>query len=333
MAITKEFMKKSLKDKSVAWMDFSGKNSRDYPEFFHCFFEGEDRKYYLDRIEYYTHYTLESVVGYNCNGKDNVIQIWRKIVNNPKYKKISTAFFIDKDYGIESYKTDEKVYITPYHSLENFYVNTKSFEKLIVKEFELNPIDDDYNKVRQDFNSRHKEFQDLISPLNAFIISCLKVNLKINIQKFNIDDFMEIKIDGITVRNEINFDNLKKYYLKKLEADVKNKKRYAEDNLSYFKELIDKVECSFFRELQNVINNKDSLIHGKMELYFFKNIIESMKKYNTNNKYFSRNRSGVKVDIQSSNILSNLSQYALTPNCLVDFLKKYQYVCKIETAN
>ncbi|QII23238.1 DUF4435 domain-containing protein [Bacillus altitudinis] len=319
MPVTKEMMKEALFDKSAIWMEFS-KNSRQHPNLSHCFFEGEDRKYYFERIELYSQ--SHKKIGYDCKGKDNVISIWNKISKNPSFGNFNLSFFIDKDYEKrENYSFDKKVYITPSHSIENLYVNINSFQKLIEREFGLNVTDDDFKKVSTDFKNRYSEFQELIAPLNAFIISCNKSNLKINYNEFRINDFLEIKIDKISVLNEINFETLKDYYSEKMDKNIKNKKKNAFENQEVFNQYIDIVDNYFLKDLNDVINNKQSLIHGKMELYFLKEIIESLKQYNKNKKYFSTTRSGVYIDIQSKNILSNLSQYAYTPECLIKFIK------------
>ncbi|WP_372402338.1 DUF4435 domain-containing protein [Bacillus spizizenii] len=327
MAITKEFMRESLKEASVVWMDFSMKYAPFHNKnHIHCFFEGEDRKYYLDRIERYTSYSTENILSYDCKGKPNLLKIWKKISSKSKYNKVVKAFFVDKDYGLNTYEKDETVYETPYHSLENFYVNIETLERLLIKEFGLNSIDSDLKKVLNDFIERHKSFQEIIAPINAFIISFQELDSPIMIKKFKIEDFVEIRIDQINKLKENTFDSLKEYYLAKLNKDVRMRRKHSEDNLYKFNQIIDKVEERYFENLSKVYSNKDTLIHGKFELHFLKKIIDNLKSYNSNGQYFTRKRGNVNIDIQSSNILSNLSQYALTTKCLVAFLEKYNYV-------
>lgn len=327
MTITKEFMRESLKETSVVWMDFSVNYASCHNKnHIHCFFEGEDRKYYLDRIERYTNYSTKNILSYDCKGKSKVLKIHKKITSKSKYNNVVKAFFVDKDYGLKAYDKDETIYETPYHSLENFYVNKETLERLLIKEFGLNSIDSDFKKVLGDFIDRHKSFQELSAPLNAFIISFQELNSPINISKFKLEDFTEIRIDKIIKLRENTFDTLKEYYLDKLKQDVSRGKTYAEDNLFKFNQIIDKVEERFFENLSNVYMNKANLMHGKLELHFFRKIIENLKSYNSNGRYFTLKRDNINIDIQSSNILSNLSQYAITTECLVAFLKKFNYV-------
>ncbi|WP_342498768.1 DUF4435 domain-containing protein [Bacillus sp. FSL R5-0820] len=327
MAITKEFMRESLTEASVVWMDFSMKyvpcHNKNH---IHCFFEGEDRKYYLDRIGKYTNYSPEKILSYNCKGKISLLKIWKKISSNSKYDNVVKAFFVDKDYGLNTYKKHETIYETPYHSLENFYVNIETLKSLLIKEFGLNSIDSDFKKVLKDFIERHKFFREIFAPINAFIISFQELDSPIMIKKFKIEDFVEIKIDQIKILKETNFDILKEYYLTKLNKDINMRRKHSEENLYKFNQIIDKVEERYFENFSKVYCNLDTLIHGKFELHFLKKIIDNLKSYNSNQQYFTRKLGNVNIDIQSSNILSNLSQYAMTTECLVAFLSKYKYV-------
>ncbi|MCY7716080.1 DUF4435 domain-containing protein [Bacillus altitudinis] len=334
MTITKKFMKESLKETSVVWMDFSMKYAPFHGKnHIHCFFEGEDRKYYLDRIERYTNYSAKDILSYDCKGKVKLLQIKKKIDSKSKYNKVVKAFFVDRDYGLHVYDKDETIYETPYHSLENFYVNKDTLERLLIKEFGLNFIDSDFNKILNDFIDCHKSFQELMAPINAFIISFQELDSPIIINKFKIEDFVEISIQQIIKLKENTFDCLKEYYLDKLMQDVRRRKKNSEDNLDNFNQIIDKVNEGFFKNLSNIYMNRDTLIHGKFELYFFRKIIENLKCHNNNGQYFTRKLHNINIDIHSNNILSNLSQYALTPDCLIEFLKKYSYVNEQEIIN
>jgi len=328
MAITKEFMRDSLNDKTVAWMEFSKNAKRSNS--LHCFFEGEDAKYYLDRVEKYTSYLFPDISTYNCDGKGNLLKLHKKISSYEEYKTLSKAFFVDKDYGLEILDVDDKVYITPYYSIENFYVNTSSFKRLIMKEFGINTFDDDFKRVTEDFASQYKEFLNIISPLNAFIYSFLQFGEEIMIDKFKLGDFVDIKVDNVTKIRDTDFHSLKAYYKDKLERDIARGRPHAENNFKKFNAIIDKVENDFFDNLQKVIDNQETLTHGKMALFFLIKFIEDLKFVNSKSRYFSRKRKSVYIDIQSSNILSNLSQYALTTDCLILFLEQYQHVAKEE---
>ena len=62
---------------------------------------------------------------------------------------------------------------------------------------------------------------------------------------------------------------------------------------------------------------------GKNELDFFVNFIKELKLLNDAGGYFSVKRNNIHIDI-TSNRLSELSQYAITPENLEDFLGEHR---------
>ncbi|WJX08187.1 DUF4435 domain-containing protein [Bacillus cereus] len=324
MAITKQRMKESLQDKSVAWTQFSRVNFKHSPQAIHCFFEGEDRKYYMDRVEDISLYPLEEIIGYDCKGKENVISLWKKIKGTIKYKTAIVCFFVDRDYGLSHENYDEIVYETPFHSLENFYVTRSTIQKILVKEFGINAIDLDYHKTLEDYENRLNEYRNILAKLNAFIISFQKIGAHLQIDKFKLNDFIQIGIEEIKILKDMSFENLKVYYFNKLNNEFKQGKKHSENNLRSFMEVIDSVEIMFKEEFEIVNNNIEKLSHGKLELYFLKKILEDLKKHNDKKSYFLFKRENISLDVNSKNLLSNLSKYAYTPKCLEEFITRYQ---------
>lgn len=324
MAITKQRMKESLQDKSVAWTQFSRVNFKNSPQAIHCFFEGEDRKYYLDRVEEISLYPLEKIIGYDCKGKENVISLWKKIKGSIKYQTAIVCFFVDRDYGLSHENYDESVYETLYHSLENFYVTRSTIQKILVKEFGINAIDLEYNKTLQDYDKRLSEFRNILAGLNTFIISFQKIGAYLQIDKFKLNDFVQIGIEEIKILKEMSFENLKDYYFNKLNNEFKQGKKHSEENLKSFMDVIDSVEDVFKVEFEIVNNNIEKLSHGKLELYFLKKILEDLKTRNDKKDYFLFKRENISLDVNSKNLLSNLSKYAYTPKCLEEFMVRYQ---------
>lgn len=268
-------------------------------------------------------------------GKKNVIILWKKIKDNFKFSKVLTSFFIDKDYETKINQYDNNVFETPYHSLENFYVRPETFKRIIIKEFGIYTIEEDYSKVVHDYNEKLSEYRRLLAGLNAFIICFNKLEVSINIDKFKISDFVDIDIRKLEIKKEMNFESLKIYYLEKLQNEVRQNKNHAKENLEKFLNVIGVVESMYQQELDNVIQNLDNLSHGKMELHFLKKIIENLKLLNGKKEYFSCKRDSVNLDINSKNILSNLSQHAFTPEDLKEFLetKQFEDNIKVRVAN
>ncbi|WP_431810232.1 DUF4435 domain-containing protein [Lysinibacillus capsici] len=333
MSITKDKMKNSLKDKSSIWLTFSRTNYPKAKDSFHCFFEGEDRKYYIDRIEQFTSFKSEEIIGYDCKGKKAVIDVYKKIISTQKYSSSALGFFVDRDYELDEKIEDSILYQTAYHSLENCYVVLSAFKDIVNKEFGINTIDEDFEKVINDYKDRIDEFRNIVAYINTFIICFQKLGGQLVLEKFNLSDFLDIGIESIQVKMDISLEEIKKYYLSKLTKDLEMNKKYSQENYDNFCSIISKVEEIFNDELLVVQTCLNTKIHGKMELYFFKKIIEDLKRLNKINKYFTHKRDCIYIEEQSKNILSNLSKYAETPNCLIAFLEnlgseklqKYQF--------
>ena len=267
---------------------------------------------------------LEGIIGYDCKGKRNVISLWRKIKSNIKYKSVISCFFVDKDYGVNPEKYDKSVYETPSYSIENFYVTLDAMKNILVKEFGINAIDSDYSKTLQDYDERLNEYRNILAGLNTFIICFQKLSASLKLDKFKLDDFVHIDIREIKVLKEMSFKNLNDYYLKKLNNECKQGRKYSEENLKNYLEVIDSVESMFMKEFEVVNNNLENLSHGKFELHFFKKVLGNLKTLNDKKDYFSLKRESISLDTNSKNLLSILSKYAYTPKCLKEFLNIYQ---------
>lgn len=76
---------------SVIWSQFILSYSKE-PDTLYCFFEGEDSKYYSVRIDMFIGDSLWR--GFNCHGKDSVIELYHLITSNKEYKNSWIALFI-----------------------------------------------------------------------------------------------------------------------------------------------------------------------------------------------------------------------------------------------
>lgn len=262
-----------------------------------CFFEGEDKKYYLSRIVQYTGYDYEHIVSYECSGKDGVIYNFNKID-----KRVgNTAFFIDRDY-IPSGINDSHLYETPCYSIENFYTSISAFRRLIYTEFDLNPSDADTIRVCRDYELRLQEFHAIMLPLNAWL-ECQRATSG-NYQKLNLADFKikkivsKIAIDSVESRPDITVDTFSQFFPQAdtIDNEVLNRKIESYEHI-----------------------NQSMLFRGKFEFEFLQKVIESLVLKNKNNQYFTSKRKAVNLQVN----LSSISSYADTPDDLVQFLKAH----------
>jgi len=271
-----------------------------------CFFEGEDRKYYLERITENTTYQHSNIIHYSCGGRDGVLRLHELISKKNELKKIAKAFFIDHDYvPINNIAAD--MYQTPSYSIENFYTSLEAFKKLLIVEFNISPSDADYESCINDYENRQKEFHEHTLILNAWskyqrIKDANLTKRLIDLKDIKLNKFFEkISITCIRCRRPLS--------LSEITEEIPNSHDINQDELNNITER--------FRN-----SNKQQRFRGKFELFFLQKIIHDLKQQNKNNTYFSEKRDCINVD-PNANTLSSLSKYADTPDCLIQFLAQY----------
>jgi hypothetical protein len=303
-----EQMRQSRKSYSVAYQEFM-LNYKKYN--YHCFFEGkDDPKYYNFRIKSF----VNNFNWYICNGKDYVKEIKKIIEMN--YQNIKSMYFIDKDFSNQNSDSND-IYITPCYSIENFYTNEEFIKEVLKTEFVIYESDDDFNRIMDIFKELQKEFHKKTIILNAWLASYndkLEQNNSQEIKRLNIDDKIEPilknpvlpELKGIKNLDKIN-EKLKIDNIFKVDSNLITKEDITK-KIEFF-ENIGKFEC-FFR--------------GKFELIFIVSFLEKLKQEVTkkNNRSYNLKKRKCDVEFKFNNILSSLTQYAKTPICLINFLKK-----------
>lgn len=284
-------------------------------DYLFCFFEGEDSKYYNERILKYTGYDSHHIINYNCGGKKQVIKAFDLINNCNLYSHVKKAFFIDKDFEPYDTRLKEEIYQTPCYSIENFYTSINAFERIISREFLLNPIDDDLNMCVKDFTKAQEKFHEYITFFNAWIFCQREKEREEGHELVNLGDFKisklfnHITIDNVKCKRDITLECIKEYFPSSYDIDE-----------ARMNEVIDAFKAS----------NRQQAFRGKFELEFLKLIIDDLKRKNKDHSYFSVHRECVRIDAHN-NSLSTLSQYADTPDCLKIFLYKYRMIVSQET--
>lgn len=274
-----------------------------------CFFEGEDNKYYDERILKYTNFKYSNIVNYNCGGKKQVIKVYHLIKNNGLNKDIQMAFFIDRDfepYGIEDKKD---IYQTPCYSIENFYCSVEAFKKIIHREFSLNFFEEDFQKCVNDYIKAQNLFHQATCLLNAWIFYQRQKENEEQRELVKLNDFKISKLFSKLCINEIEGVEID---LNLINEKFPNSYKLDMDRFN-----------EIYKNFQNI--NQQQAFRGKFELEFLRNIIEDLRKKNKDKTYFSLYRDCVRIDV-NVNPLSSLCQYADTPDCLISFLSQYKSV-------
>lgn len=300
---------KASRSKGVSiFTKFCGER-RQHKECLFCFFEGEDNKYYGSRITRYTGYDCENIISYSCGGRKEVLKAYELISSKPEYVQTKMMFFIDRDYAPLEESLDN-LFQTPCYSIENFYTSSSCFSRLIMREFGINSIDEDYTMCVEDYKKRQKEFHDITFCLNAWLSCQRRAEKQSGQKKVRLSDyrvsklFSTISIDRVVAKQTIDVEFLTQ--------------QFPDAYVVPQSELM--AECEFYRG-----EDCQQLFRGKFELEFLRKIVDSLKLKNTQEEYFHTHRDCVRLDV-NVNTLSILSEYADTPECLIDFLRKHQCV-------
>lgn len=265
-----------------------------------CFYEGEDGKYYNSRIaKYWGSDFIPQVAG----KKSEVLKVMKKIQSDPLYSDVSTMFFIDRDYDESLANTNDDLFETPCYSIENLYAQESVFSHIIQSEFGLSLIDPDYHKCLADYRMRLQEFIQIIIRFNAIV-------------KYQHQYAPEITCQ---------FSKVKTSHLANIQiGQVVIAERYDEQITKLVSQL--SADTNILEQIENKLrleSNPCLVLRGKNQLDFMVVVIKTLKELNASGDYFSRRLNNVHINL-SENRLSELSQYAITPPELNEFLEKHK---------
>lgn len=266
-----------------------------------CFFEGEDGKYYNQRIK---RIVGDNIIPITSGNKENTLKLWRKLKKDSSYKNVVKMFFVDKDMDDKPDDIDDDLYITPCYSIENLYVNKATLQNILESEFSINRSDEDYARALNLFESMYRDFCNEMIEFNALVLLRKEKGLnggKVNISTIKTGNLIYINLS--TIQKSTKYDttiNTLKEQLCVEENDIQQAIKKLEEQGNYSEN---------FR--------------GKNQLDFFVKFLHILKNENSNGTFFEYKRKTVSIHL-TNNRLSELSQYALTPQSLVSFLSKHK---------
>lgn len=317
-----EERRNARKSYRVFYMQFVKGFDVNNPKLF-CFFEGkEDPKYYNARIrtkvlDEFRQSIIKVETEYIiCEGKNNVLKIAELVDNNDEYnnfKNTWTMFFVDKDCdNVEDLKKNN-VYVTPCYSIENLYLSTNTFDDILKCEFSLNTPEtiDNFNTAKRIYEETLEQFNDVMEEFNAYLYVQRKrqaqdPSFRMDLKDIkNLDDFCEINLG---TGNRV----IKKDYMSELKRRFPHLRQITQNELEEQK--------IFFRTV-----SKTKIFRGKYLILFLRKVLEKLKTEMVKREsliFSTRVRVSLIMPEDISNIISQLSQYAETPNCLHEFLSK-----------
>jgi hypothetical protein len=306
-----EVLKAAGSGASVKFLELTRIQAK-HPNAVVCIFEGEDEKYYGCRLS--VSYGNDGWRGINTGGRSAVLELRSSIIKHPLYNKCKFLCFIDKDYEDWYVNPDpERIYVTPCYSVENLYANEICLDRLLSAEFKVT----DFNE----FSAEHKIcLEAFINRMNEACAHLLEFNswaksrsimardkkppIKIHLSNAHADDLITLNL--IKCEIKYNPDNVSSVF-KKLNNNMLDQPALAEARLS-------------LSEGQPIYDYR-----GKQQLQAFNEFIKSLQADFTKpgNIIFNK-KNKLKIDFENENIdlLSTLSQYAKTPDCLRAFLNR-----------
>ena len=235
--------------------------------------------------------------------KKEVLKVMKMIKASSLYDHVCTMFFVDRDYDKSLKGTDRDLFETPCYSIENLYTQEAAFCKILQAEFGLSIIDADYRKCLDTYKARLSEFNQIIFRFNAI------VKYQHQYQPDSICQFSSIRtshLARISVDEVVRSNRHDSIIAKLLEQ------------LHASPEELSRIEETLAQEPQPHL-----VLRGKNQLDFMVSLIKIFKDLNAQGDYFSSKLARVHINI-SENRLSELSQYAVTPPELTEFLKAHR---------
>jgi len=266
-----------------------------------CFYEGEDGKYYNQKIK---GILGENIVTIKAGRKSEVLKVWRKIKANNCYNNIKKCFFVDRDMDEVPSDKNEDLYVTPCYSIENLYVSKKTLGSILQSEFSCDIYENDYDKCISKFIELLDKFNEQILEFNALVF--IRQSKGLNNGRVQINNIKTTNIIEVTI------------------AGVSQKTKYQEC-ISRLKKDLNASDQDIERGMEELKSKGDynNLFRGKNQLDFFVKFIEILKDLHNKEQFFEKKRTSVTINL-SNNRLSELSQYADVPDCLIDFLEKHK---------
>jgi hypothetical protein len=268
-----------------------------------CFFEGYDSPYYSSRIKTFTSKNYHPII---CGNKKSVISVKEKLEKDSVYQKYKTLFFIDRDFDETLSSTSRNLYETPCYSVENFYVSLSSFSEILKNEFHLTEEEVEYKTAIELFKENQTSFHDASLFFNGWYAlqkeKCRLEKCKLNIclnEKLP-KGFIILKIGSIS----------KNYELIDIEQKFPDAIKVSEDDIN-----------NKIMKLKEVSLEKS--LRGKYEIWFLYEMLRYLIDDANNSKKRTILKAKTKFNIDKAQILSQLSQYADTPDCLIKFLEQW----------
>lgn len=289
-----EFLKTIKEVPTVPFHKFELLTSKYGENCLYCFVEGHDYPYYQIRIENISDKKCELI---DSKGKKGVLATYKFLKDKPEYDKYKKLFFVDRDYD-DNTNIDDKIYVTPGYSVENFYGTIDCYKKIIKGTYHIYEDNPKYNLCVELYNRLLNEFINATSCFCAWYrCTKCKVNHEVKLSESFPERYATFQSDSI-VKSD--------YDLVSLNNDHPN---------------VDDVTINEFEESIAYIDNNIFNIRGKYVMQFIEFIIQLLNKDSKTCKRYTDSK--VDFELNRKTLIGRLSAYADSPNCLRNYILQH----------
>jgi hypothetical protein len=276
------------------------------PDAYIIFFEGQDSKYYSYRIELLRQELPWA--GINSGGKDNVLRLHELIVNHDQHKLVKTLYFIDRDFDeLHELPNHHMVYITPGYSVENLYVTEQVIRRILRDEFgldEYSETDDSFGRCVTAFRNSLADFTESAAELNGWVMLQRRHEKespgtsKANLNSISLPRYFQVGLLASTST----------YTLTEIETATNATRSFTKGEAMAAVAAIPTADRS-------------ARFRGKFQAYFLRVFLSRLcEDANSRTPELFNQRRSVALNLSERNLVSELCQYAETPDSLRAFI-------------
>jgi hypothetical protein len=177
----------------AVWLEFIGTYSVASFDIY-LFFEGKDDfSFYQPFVR--RHWGQRGgIVGFNCDGKDEVIEIIPRVKQKLDYEWRG-LFFLDKDlddYCCVSRVPDRFVYETECYSIENFIASPSTLTIIWTDLLQLPLNDPRHSEMHNAFSKAYDTFCDTMKSVMAWVIHLRRSGRKVNLRDVKMNKLIRL---------------------------------------------------------------------------------------------------------------------------------------------
>lgn len=287
---------------SVAYQKFVLLTTANSKDLF-CFFENKDAPYYHLRIKSNFTGNFHYI---SCGNKSMVKKAHAIIRNHNEYNKYKLAFFVDKDFDESIKNKFSDLYETPSYSIENLYCSINALKEFIKTDLQIGEDDPSHNTIMELYQNLQRDFLQGSILFNAWYKLQKKKGVETNtvpdvsLTNSLIPGFIEVSLQKVD----------QNYTVESILEKYPNHLPFSSEELTIE---IDELNATDLR----------LVLRGKYVFSFMTTFIRQLIEDGANVSKRTVLSKKIKYNMDNSNALTLLTCYADSPDCLNEFISKY----------